>query len=162
MPRWVLAADIDADGDGDVLLVEWGEHGKIRWFENRGTSARAEFRNGGSNPASYVVTSMPKVGGRFSATVDVGMTGHTHACLFGYATPAAMLLPNGQFLLVNHLDPAGEMLGQMVVVGLLAAFNVPIPLNLSLLFIDVYTQAAHFGVGVQFELSNAQDLYLGH
>ena len=95
--------------------------------------------------------------------VDIGgTTGHALALLVGYYSPLTLTLGGGQDLLVDVLDPAGELLLQSAVAGPVAAFDIPVPADASLAGVEVATQALHFGGGLPFALSNAQDLFLGH
>jgi len=126
-------------------------------------AAWATFRNAGSNPASYVASTLPILGTSYIGDVDlVGTTGHDLAWLVGYSTPITWQLGTGQYLLVNVVDSSGELLKQAPLPGPTASFNIPIPADGFLAGYDLSTQVMHFG-GVQlFALSNAQDLTLGY
>lgn len=123
--------------------------------------ASAEFRNGGTNPASYDATTQPVLGMRYDAEVNVGgSTGHSHAVLAAYTAPLTFTLPGGQTVLVNPAGP--ELLGFPTAIGPVATFSVPLPNDPALLGYEVFTQAAHFGGPQPFALSNARDLLIGH
>jgi hypothetical protein len=125
--------------------------------------ASATSRNGGTNPVSYTATTLPVIGGTYTASIDLaGTTGHTFAYLVGFATPLTFTLGGGQTILVNVADPGGELLAQAPDAGPIAVFNLAIPNDVTLSGLAVSTQAIHL-FGVQpFKLSNAQDLCLGY
>ena len=158
----VFVVDVDDDGDQDVLAASFDD-AKIAWYENMGPIGSAQFRNAGTNPASYDAVTMPVIGTTFTATVDLlGTTGHSLALLVGFSTPLTLPLSGGQTLLVNIADPDGELLGQPVMTGPVATFDMPIPYDLGLLGAEACTQALQVG-GVQpYALSNALDLFLGN
>ncbi len=124
-------------------------------------SATATFRTAGANRASYLAATLPVLGTTFSATVDVGTSGHTFAWLIGYASPLSSLLGDGQVVLVNTGDPAGELVAQSLQAGPLAAFDVPVPHDTAYAGYEIFTQAVHLGNTEPFVLSNALDLTLG-
>jgi len=157
----VFAADLDGDGDRDVLSASNADD-TISWYPN-GPEARATYRNSGSNPASHVAATLPVLGTSYRATVDLGSTtGHDLALLAGYATPLTLPLSGGQVLLVNTADPGGELLGRTPTAGPLASFDVPIPVDVTLLGYELATQALHCSGVLPFALSNALDLRLGY
>ena len=121
--------------------------------------ASATFRNAGTNPASYVAATMSVLGSTYTGVIDVGgTTGHTHALLAGYG--ARLTFPFAGWM--GLVDPGGpEYLGLPAAAGPVATINVPIPGDPAYAGYEVYTQAAHFGGGQPFALSNAQDLILG-
>ena len=125
--------------------------------------AGATSRNGGTNPESYTAVTLPILGATYTGTVDLGgTTGHSLALLTGFAAPLSFTLPGGQVLLVDIIDPAGELLAQGAIAGPLATFHLTIPNDPALAGIDVVTQELHIGAVQPFALSNAQDLRLGH
>ena len=159
-PLSVFAADLDGDGDLDVLSAAERDD-EIAWYEN-GPPASAAYRDAGWNPASYFDSSRPVLGTTYGATVDLGgTTGHALAGLVGYCTSLSLNLGGGQVLLVDITDPDGELLGQPLVAGPLAAFDVPIPNDLALAGFELSTQALHIGGLQPFALSNALDLVVG-
>ena len=122
--------------------------------------ARSDFRNAGTNPASYAATP-PVIGGVFTATVELATTGHAQATILGYAAPATLPLANGATVLVDVTHPAGELFGIPFAGGPTAVFTFALPNDPALCGVQVATQALHVG-GVQpFRLSNAQDLTAG-
>lgn len=122
--------------------------------------AAAEFRNAGSNPASYTATTMPVLGGTYSAAVDVGgTTGHAMAFLAGYGSPLTFPLA-GYTALVNPAGP--EYLGLPSGTGPIAVIDVSVPFDPAYVGFRVSTQAAHVGGGPPVALSNAIDLTLGY
>jgi hypothetical protein len=118
------------------------------------------LRNAGTNPVSYTCNE-PHLGTVFSATIDMSMTGHNFAWLFGFDSAITFTFPAGQVLLAFDLGGSGELLGQPVVPGPMAAYNISIPNDMSLCGVAVFTQAVHFGGVTPFQLSNARDLVLG-
>ena len=126
-----------------------------------GNRALAVVRNIGANPFSYT-TNAPVLGGTLSGSVDLTMTGHSHALLFGFETPATLPLGGGQTLLVNVLDPAGELFALTPRSGPLASFSTPVPADAALCGFVLSSQAIHFGGSSPFALSNAQDMTVGN
>ena len=118
----------------------------------------ATFRNGGTNPASYTA-SAPLLGDNFAASLDVGSTGNALGTIVGYLTP--LTLPfQGRTILVNVLDPAGELLALPLFPGPIANIVVPIPNDPCLGGLSLSTQGIHVGTA-PYALSNAQDLVIG-
>ncbi|MEW6071414.1 MAG: trypsin-like peptidase domain-containing protein [Planctomycetota bacterium] len=155
--RWTMGPT-----DGSWQYSGWNIDDVEVWGFPAAT-AGASFRNGGTNPASYVAVTLPVLGTTYTATVDLGgTTGHSLAWLVGYSTPATLTLGGGQTLLVNIADPNGEILGQPFVPGPLATYNVPVPSDPALAGFPLATQALHSGGVTPFALSNAQDLLLGY
>ena len=156
----VFAADLDGDGDEDVLSAS-ADDDRIAWYRNEIHDASAAFRNAGVNPASYT-TSLPVLGWDLIGTVDLaGTTGHDFAWLAGFAAPLTMTLPGGQVLLVDASHAWGEIFGLAVASGPVATFTFPIPDLAALVGLELSAQALHFGGGSPFALSNARDFVLG-
>ena len=109
-----------------------------------------------------MAATLPVLGSTYTAVVDLlGTTDHDLAWLAGFATPFTFTLGGGQTLLVNAADPCGELLGQVLVPGSVATFDLAVPAKPTLAGIRLCTQAVHLG-GIQpWVLSNAQDLVLG-
>jgi len=95
------------------------------------------------------------LGDDFSATVDLGITGHPLAVLSWFEHAAEVPLPGGQVLL------GANRLGQMTAAGPVARFELRIPNVAALCGRTFATQAAHIGGGLPFVLSNAQDVRIG-
>ena len=125
-----------------------------------GTGANAFLRKVDPNTGSLTTASSPRVGAAVELTVDVSETGHAFALLAGSASAAHQVLPAGQVLLVDLLDPAGELLGLPSDAGPEASFQLLVPNDTSLVGATLAVQAAHYG-GAPFALSNALDLALG-
>ncbi|MEW6073443.1 MAG: hypothetical protein AB1726_12745 [Planctomycetota bacterium] len=124
--------------------------------------AHAISRNAGTNPASHVAATLPVLGTTYTATVDLaGTSGHSFAWLVGFATPLTQTLGGGQVLLVNAGDPSGELLGQSLLPGPVATYDLPVPSDLAYAGFELATQALHLGTVQPFALSNALDLFLG-
>ena len=139
----------------DTGIVDMGYHYTL-------PQAKAVFRNGGPNPASYDAVTLPVLGGTYTASVDLaGTTGHALAWLVGFATPLYSILGGGQVLLVNVGDPHAELLAQPMRPGPVAVYALPVPNDPALAGFLLATQALHIGGVAPFALSNAQDLVLG-
>ncbi len=80
--------------------------------------------------------------------------------LAGYGRRATIPLGAGQVLLVDPSTP--EYLGLPSAPGPRATIAISIPLDVTLLGCEIFTQAAHFGGATPFALSNALDLRLGY
>ena len=125
-------------------------------------TASNTYRNDGTNPSSYLAVGLPVLGQTYTATVLLeATTGHDVALVVGFQTPANILLPTGQTILVNPFDPAGELLGLSIAGGSTATFNVPIPSDPSFAGFTLSTQAIHAGGAPGFALSNAYDHVVG-
>ena len=122
--------------------------------------ANVENRSAASNPDSYSASS-PILGGSFDATVSLISTGHPLAAIVGFASPLTLPLPGGQVLLVNALDPGGELLALRPAMGPVATFSLPLPPDPSLQGFTAYTQGIHLGGGLPFVLTYAQDVAAG-
>jgi len=158
--RSIHAADLDGDGDLDVLSASSND-GKVAWYRNELHDASARFRNAGDNPVSYTTT-LPVLGGVLTGTVDLGhTTGHTTAWLVGYVEPLTHALPGGQILLVNTAHPDGELLGFAPVSGPVSIFQAGVPSIPGLVGFQFSAQALHIGGVIPFALSNARDFTLG-
>jgi outer membrane protein assembly factor BamB len=120
-------------------------------------TAASTMRNAGSNPASYAA-SAPALGSTWTANVDLGLTGHTHAQVVGYGSPVNIVLKGGQVLLVG-----GPRIFQLPVKsGPVAEWSALVPNDPALVGLAIHSQAVHlFGV-TPFALSNAQDLVAGY
>ncbi|MEW6477779.1 MAG: FG-GAP repeat protein [Actinomycetota bacterium] len=158
---------IGADGDDDL----GNSAGSAYVFEREWNllaqrpvrRATVNFRNAGTNPASYVAVTLPVLGSTYSATIDLaGTTGHSLAWLIGYSTPWTWTLGGGQTVLVNPADPGGELLQLGAVPGPVAAYDLPVPADPALAGLSLATQAIHLWGVRPFGLSNAQDLLLGY
>lgn len=124
--------------------------------------ASVAFRNGGTNPASYVAQP-PVLGQTWTATVDVGSTGHTVATIWGSSNPTtiANFGPTpGTYLLFQNLNCYRLRSGYSL--GPVASFSIAIPNDPVLIGATVYTQAAHLQGTTPWLLSNAQDLTIGN
>lgn len=122
---------------------------------------RAIFRNDslGANPAVYQA-SAPRIGKTWTASVDNTGLDHTLAAVLGYATPLEFLVPAWGTVLVNVLDPAGELLHLPAGVGGgSVGFSGLVPNDSALLGFSLATQGIGFGGGIC--LYNAYDLVVG-
>ena len=160
----------DHDGDGFLDLVGGAPYadpggvdaGSIWILHLQGCpSVGATFRNpdvgGYVNPAGYTVSSLPLLGGTFTATIAT--TGGSGGCLVGYGATTAQTTAFGN-LLVDTLHPMGELLGAPYALGDPAVISIPVPDLPSLCGCALSTQAVIFG-GASWILTNAQDLVLG-
>ena len=158
-PWGVVAADLDGDGDEDVLSISRLDH-MLALYRN-GPAASVTFRNGGANPASYAALSLPVLDGTYTAEVDLTVTGHSLAMLAGFAAPASFAL-GGNTVLVDITHPAGELLGFPIATGPLATFSFGIPPDPAFGGGALSTQAIHVGGVFPYVLTNAQDLCIGY
>ena len=162
----VTVADLDGDGDRDVIAVAWegnyygDDWSEIMWFRN-GPYARATDRNAGPNPSSYSAVTLPVLGDTYTGQVDLAMTGHGLAMLAAFARPATFML-GGNMVLVDIAHPAGELLGFPIENGPVATFDFGIPPDPVFSGMEVFTPAVHVGAVFPYVLSNAQDLYIGY
>lgn len=125
-------------------------------------TAGSLVRNVGANPLSYTVSAEPRLGGSFSAQIDLAATtGHAQALLIGFAAPTNLPLAGGQGLLVDVTHASGELLSLPVASGPVASYSLSIPNDPALSGFQLATQAIHLGALTPFALSNAQDLLLG-
>jgi hypothetical protein len=125
------------------------------------------FRNtGGTNPASFTANGSAGgaavLGGTLSLFVDAsGTTGHRNSTILGFLTPTTQTLGGGQVLLINAADPNGEILNLGLQGGDTAIVGAPLPNDLTLCGLTLYTQGLHI-LGVRpFALSNALDFLVG-
>ncbi len=152
-----IAVGAELDNDGGV------ERGAV-WFLalDCHTPASATWRNpnwfGTLNPDVYSVTSLPALGGTFTASVDTD-PGQSGCILVGYSAPTTMWTGWGN-VLVDIFDPSGEVLGMPSGLGDPAVINLAVPSDLSFLGFEAATQAIRFGSG-PVDLTNAYDLMLG-
>ena len=148
--------------NGDPFLNNLSDSGAVYAFELC-PRATVGFRNGGSNPASYVA-SPAVLGGTFTATVNNVLAGQTSSLLFAFDTPTSFALAGGQTLLCIDLGSGelftGASLHPASSAGGVDSYTLAIP-NLPALGDSLaHTQALQFG-NPPFVLSNAQDLTLG-
>ncbi len=118
--------------------------------------AKAVPRNVAPNPLSYSATP-PVLGQSWSASVDVALSGHAFAQIFGSFAAAQVPLPGGPVLLIA--PPVFAVTPPLA--GPVAAFSIPLPADPALLGLFIPTQALHSGGAPSFALSNALDLTFG-
>ena len=119
--------------------------------------ASSVMRTAGANAASLAVQP-PVVGGTFVARIDPTTTGHTTALVFGSTRSTNLPVGGGYVLLA---DPAGPGAFSIAAAGPQATVQFPIPPDVALCGVQLFTQAGHFGGAAGFALSNAQDLIVG-
>ncbi|HHK42605.1 MAG TPA: hypothetical protein ENJ50_09325, partial [Planctomycetaceae bacterium] len=155
-----FASQIALDGGNAFGSSPFAEDGGAVYAFDVCVKSKAEFRNSGTNPASYSIAP-PLLGTTVQASIDLqGTTGHSLALLLGFDSQDSLTLRGGQTLLVSD-GGSGELLGLPTATGPVATFLLNIPSDISLAGFALSTQAMHFG-GVQpFALSNAIDLILG-
>jgi hypothetical protein len=120
-------------------------------------AASVTTRNAGSNPASYTAAP-PVLGSTWIASVDLGLTGHTHAQVVGYDSPGSTALRGAQVLLVG----GNRIFRLPLKTGPVATWSALIPNDPSLAGWPIYSQAVHVLGVTPFALSNAQDLFVGN
>jgi len=160
--RWSLAVpNVNQGGPAlgpDGTLVIAGTGTNVRALRSSCQQpALSVARNAGSNPAS-LDSNLPILGSTWTATVDLTLSGHTSAFLFGASQPTDVPLGMGRHLLCNSTN---GFTYQAVQPGPLAEFSIAIPLDAALCGRTFCMQAAHFGGLPGYVLSNALDLTLG-
>lgn len=123
-------------------------------------AAEAVSRNpdlgGGANPPHYSVTSLPTMGGTFTASIPcAGMSG---ALLFGYAHPAS--IPSGWGNILVDFVAGPELLGMPGGIGDPTIVQILVPDDPIVCGWTLATQALRFGPS-GYDLTNARDLVLG-
>ena len=88
------------------------------------TPAAATFRNAGANPNSYTAAP-PVLGALWNASVDLSLTGHSMARIFGFTQPATNMLGGGQVLLLG----GSKVFSLPATAGPIAQWNELIPNN---------------------------------
>ena len=121
--------------------------------------ASATFRNAGTNAGVYQVVTPPVIGGSLGIFDNMLATGHTFSLVFGFGGTLDLTLGAGQRLLVDITHPSGEMLSLSP--SATGVHTLPIPVDLGLCGMPVFTQAIHYGGTFPFALTNAQDLVVG-
>jgi len=162
-PRAIFAADLDGDGDRDLLSASESD-GRILWFRNSIHEAMARFRNdaGHTNPTGYL-TSVPVLGADWIAIVDNTGSGNFVAGVMGYTDPLEQYFPKVDgYLLIDPLSPGGELLQLPPAFGYgLVTFSAPVPDDVALIGFTLSTQGAGAGGANHTILHNAYDLELG-
>jgi len=163
----------DLDGDGLPELLVGAAFGPSSFVPNGvvpfgaiyalslgpGPLASVAFRNAGTNPDSYA-SGLVRIGETWTSTIDVAMSGHQDALLFGFEAPGELALGGGQTLLAIDTG-SGAQLDSGFHPGPIATIHIPIPNVTSLLGLRLSTQALHAGGTTPFALSNAQDILVG-
>ena len=104
-PVWVTAADLDSDGDPDVLSASGGDD-VVAWYENRMSGYFVQYGTGYAGTGGVLPTlsgtGRPSPGQ--SILVEVGSGQPNALCLFmiGYSE-ASVVLPSGAVILVGNL-----------------------------------------------------------
>ncbi len=122
-----------------------------------GPPATSTIRNdvGDTNPRVYGC-SPPVLGGSFTGSAPLG--GHLSAWFTAFAAPLELPLSAG-VVLVDFTHPAGDLLALAPLIFDPATFDLPVPIDLTLAGLMIYTQAVRFGGG--FSLTNACDAVIG-
>lgn len=123
-------------------------------------TASATFRNCGSNPGNFIVSSPPVVGRSLGAT-DTSSSGGIGVIVVGYSTPDCISTRFGNLLV---LPQGGDFFagynGLYLFSGGVASINVPVANNLLLVGLTFSAQAIEVGGGIEFH--NANDLVFGY
>jgi len=119
------------------------------------TAAACTVRNGGGNPAGFACVTTPVLGASWMSTVDIATPGHL-ASIVAVSTTGPISFPlsppfQGNLLVLPPIVAIDVAVG---------AHSIPIPNDLGLLGLTVYTQGASFNPGV-IALNNAIDLEPG-
>jgi hypothetical protein len=116
--------------------------------------AKAVSRNAGSNPPAYGATA-PVLGGNLQMSVISAI--YNNAVVIGRAAPANTVLPDGRVLLVD----LSSALMLKVTVPINGNLSLPVPNDVNLCNLNVYTQVVMFGGAPTPALTNAMDLIVG-
>ncbi len=131
---------------------------------NQCTQGMATFRNdtGGTNTTGYVAVA-PIIDTTWTATVDLSGTTNGLGGIASFETTAEVYLPGiGDYLLVNILDPGGDVIGLVPQSGAgVLTWNLDLPCDPSVLGSFVATQGWGFGGADGITLHNAYDLVVG-
>ena len=106
-----------------------------QWYCGTGLNAATD---------GYVATNPAVIGGTFIASVTGCDPGNAGSLLVGYSSSLTLLSVWGE-LLVNFVDPNGEILGMPLALGSPAVFALPVPNDPAVSGFVFYTQAASFG-----------------
>lgn len=136
--------------------------GAVNAVQTIAPAAVSVSRNAGTNPDVY--TAQPMVlGGDFDPAVDLSVTGHTGAALFGFFSQGSLTLGAGQTLLCIN-SGEGEVFtgGGILLSGTpTATIHLAIPNNTGLCGFEFCSQAILYGGVTPFALSNAYDHVIG-
>lgn len=127
----------------------------LNQLDNAPAASHSMYCGSGVNPTGYSISAEAVLGGTFTSTLAHARSA---GLLYGYATPLTFPY-NGQEILVNFLDPFGELLGNPLAFGNPAVFNLPLPSILFLVGFDAYIQPVSFGGG--FDLHCAAKVTVG-
>ena len=151
-----------AFGEGDDVQVAWRATGtsfsvgEVYSGGYRTTAAASELRTAGANVPTYAAAP-PVLGQAWTATVDVGSTGHAFGVIRLQSAPAMIPRPNGEFLLTSGV----RVFESALLPGPIAQFQTTLPNELCLSGRALFSQAAHVGGGPAPALTNARDLTVG-
>jgi len=148
------------DGQGRVCLLD-GLGGRLFRITSEAprTKAASVSRNAGANLETYQCQP-PVIGRRIQAVCNPGATGHDMVLIFGFDSPAELVLSGGQVLLCRDggLD---VIVATPWYPGPVAEIPLDVPQILGLTGFRVYTQAISAFGATPFALSNAQDWTFG-
>jgi hypothetical protein len=119
-----------------------------------GVPAFNSMRNAGTNPNVYTAT--PAILGRDQTYTVTPIAPYTNALVVGYNGAAQQLLPGGQTALV---DGASGKLFTLYMPG--PSVSIPLPVDVNLCSLTVYTQALLYGGVKPWALTNSVDMFTG-
>ena len=157
----VRIAAFGEDGFGEILIVEHGTAGELyKVVAASAVQATALQRNGGgTNRVCLESQSQPILGSTWTVTIDASGAGGTTVGLFGFSAPSSGTFLFGEELLVDLSSQRVFSAIQALTGAGIEELTFTLPCDLSLGGVQVSTQAAVFGGGV--ELCNAVDVVLG-
>ena len=130
-------------------------------METRPIHASAiDFNGAGTNSLCYATTSLPVLGGTWTAQVDTSAhPGATRSYLIGRtaAQDPPLNLAGGQLLVKPN---SSWIFNLSQATSGLDVYTIPVPNDPALIGATIFTQALIFGGG--YELCNATDLVLGN
>lgn len=112
-------------------------------------------RTAGTNVASFTADPMV-IGTNWTATVDLGVTGHASAQVLGFQSAVNLPLGGGQVILVG----GPRVFKTPLQAGPLASWTIGVPNDNALVGLTLYAQAVHIGGVTPFLLTNTQDLLI--
>lgn len=124
----------------------------IATADGTATIASCTFYCGSNiNAGGFTVNTNAVLGGNFTATVV-----HARALAILYAYASSLTFPyKGMEILINFLDPGGELLGGPAVFGSPANFSLAVPINLAFCGFAFYVQAVSVGGGITLHCAYA-------
>lgn len=116
---------------------------QIAQLDQATPASHSYYCGSGVNPGGYNVVTEAVMGGTMTSSLTHARAG---GLLYGYASTLTFPFM-GYEILVNFMDPNGELLGNPAAFGNPAVFNLPIPVHLFFVGFTAYIQPVSFGGG---------------